>query len=71
MNDHIRLSEFCKNIKSKFMLVIKNTDFIYDLYKEFNIISFDKKYTVSFQNRNEKEAEHLLITNYKIKEEVS
>ena len=24
----------------------------------------DKKYLVSFQNRNDKDAEHLLITNY-------
>ena len=48
------------------MLVIKNTDFIYSLYKDFEITTFDKKYLVSFQNRNDKEAEHLLITNYKI-----
>lgn len=25
---------------------------------------FDKHYQVSFQNRNDKEAKHLLITNY-------
>lgn len=47
------------------MLVIKNTDFIYSFYKEFEIKTFDKKYLVSFQNRNDKKAEHLLITNYK------
>ena len=63
--DHIRLSEFCKKTKSKFMLVIKNTNFIYELYKDFYIESFDKRYLVSFQNRNIKEAEHLIITNYK------
>ena len=46
--------------------IIKNTDFIYNLYntKEFKIRTFDKKYLVSFQNRNDKDAEHLLITNY-------
>lgn len=66
--DHKRLSEFCKQTKANFMLIIKNTDFIYELYKDFNIKSFDKKYLVSFQNRNEKEAEHLLITNYKFEE---
>ena len=27
---------------------------------------FDKKYFVSFQDRNDKHAQHLLITNYKI-----
>lgn len=66
--DHTRLADFCKNTNAKFMLVVKNTDFIYNLYKEFNMISFDKKYAVSFQNRNEREAEHLLITNYVLME---
>lgn len=62
--DHIRLAEFCKKTQGRFMLVIKNTDFIYQLYRDFHIVSFDKKYMVSFQNRNVKEAEHLVITNY-------
>ena len=67
-SDHIRLAEFCKKTKARFMLVIKNTDFIYELYKDFYIKSFDTKYIVSFQNRNEKEAEHLVITNYKLED---
>lgn len=64
--DHIRLCDFLKNTKARFMLVIKNTDFIYDLYKDFYISSFDKKYCVSFKNRNNKEVKHLLITNYNV-----
>lgn len=50
------------------MMVIKNTDFIYELYNKDGVYmtSFDKKYLVSFQNRNDKDVEHLLITNYKI-----
>ena len=65
-DDQIRLANYLKKTKANFMLVIKNTDFIYTLYdyKKFNIKSFDKKYLVSFQNRNDKDAEHLLITNY-------
>ena len=64
--DQIRLCKYLKNTKANIMLIIKNTDFIYDLYntKEFKIKTFDKKYLVSFRNRNDKEAEHLLITNY-------
>lgn len=62
--DHVRLANFCKSVKGKFMLVIKNTDFIYDLYKDFNISSFDKKYTVSFKNRNDRNVKHLMIKNY-------
>ena len=65
-NDQIRLCEYLKNTEANIMLIIKNTEFIYSLYntKEFNIRTFDKKYLVSFKNRNDKDAEHLLITNY-------
>lgn len=70
-NDQIRLANYLKNTKAKFMLVIKNTEFIYNLYKDcdFNIKSFDKKYLVSFMNRNDKDVEHLIITNYKVEGE--
>lgn len=65
-NDQIRLANVLSNINANVMIIIKNTDFIYDLYKNknFKIKSFDKKYLVSFQNRNEKDAKHLIITNY-------
>jgi DNA adenine methylase len=51
---------------AKFMLVIKNTPMIFNLYagKGLNIQTFDKKYLVSFQDRNNRESEHLMITNY-------
>lgn len=62
--DQERLANYLKQTKAHFMVVIKNTDFIYSLYEDFNIKSFDKKYLVSFQNRNDKKAEHLMITNY-------
>ncbi|KSV57674.1 DNA adenine methylase [Acetivibrio ethanolgignens] len=60
-----RLCECLKRTRAKILLIIKNTDFIYDLYKDdFNITSFDKKYMVSFMNRNDRDVEHLVITNY-------
>lgn len=71
--DQERLAGYLKQeCECFFMLIIKNTDFIMDLYKDsvdkhgrgINISRFDKKYFVSFQNRNNKEAEHLIITNY-------
>lgn len=67
-NDQVRLANYLQKTKAKFMLIIKNTDFIYDLYKDkgFYIKSFDKKYLVSFMNRNDKDVEHLLITNYEV-----
>ena len=60
------LRDCMKNTKAKWMLIIKKTDFIYDLYKEFNIYEYDKNYLVSFKNRNSKDVKHLLITNYEI-----
>lgn len=65
--DQIRLANYLiKKCKGKWMMIIKNTDFIFKLYKNkgLNIQSFDKKYLVSFMNRNDKNVEHLLITNY-------
>jgi DNA adenine methylase len=66
-NDQERLSNYLtKKCKAKWLMVIKNTEFIYKLYcnKGLNITSFEKMYLVSFMNRNDKNAEHLLIRNY-------
>jgi len=66
-NDQERLANFMINkCEAKWMMIIKNTDFIFGLYnnKGLNIQSFDKTYLVSFMNRNDKNVEHLLITNY-------
>ncbi len=64
-DEQVRLCECLKRTKAKILLVIKNTDFIFNLYKDdFKISSFDKTYMVSFMNRNEKDVKHLVITNY-------
>ena len=64
-DEQIRLRDCLLQTQAKFLLVIKNTEFIYNLYKdEFKITSFDKNYLVSFMNRNEKQVKHLVITNY-------
>jgi DNA adenine methylase len=67
MKDQQRLANYLLNqCKAKFMLVIKNTEAIFTLYnqKGLKISAFDKKYLVSFQDRNNRETEHLIITNY-------
>jgi DNA adenine methylase len=67
--EQVRLSEYLTtNCLAKWMLIIKKTDFILSLYedKDLFINSFDKKYLVSFMNRNDKDVQHLLITNYSI-----
>lgn len=75
-NDQARLAEYLINeCRGNFMIVIKNTEYISSLYPEgiatanggnIHVSSFDKKYFVSFQDRNNKEAQHLLIINYEI-----
>ena len=43
-NEQIRLNKFLTNTKAKWMLIIKKTDFIDDLYSKFNIYEYDKNY---------------------------
>lgn len=63
-NDQRRLADSLKKTKAKFVLIIKNTDYIYSLYKNhFNIYCFDKTYTYNVRSRNERNVEHLIITN--------
>lgn len=53
-NDQKRLADFLINeVSCKWMLVIKNTEFIHGLYNKpnINIQYFDKSYNVSFMNR--------------------
>lgn len=74
--DQKRLASYLINdCPANFMLVIKNSDLIRELYNEnittangkaLQIFSFTKKYLVSFRNRNDKNAQHLLITNYEL-----
>ncbi len=66
-NDQKRLANYLiHKTRAKWMMIIKNTDFILNLYdnKGLNIGMFDKTYLVSFMNRNNKKTEHLLIRNY-------
>ncbi len=65
--DQERLADYLlARCPARFLLVIKNTPFIRALYdhQSLQIRSFEKKYLVSFQDRNQRETEHLLITNY-------
>ena len=66
-DDQKRLADYLLKCKAKWLLVIKNTEFIHSLYNgrhKIHISAFNKRYLVSFQNRNNKKAEHLVIKNY-------
>lgn len=69
-HDQIRLANYLiYRCPCRWMMIIKYTDFIYDLYSGHEgifISTFDKRYAVSFMNRNERNVNHLLITNYMI-----
>ena len=64
--DQIRLEKVLEKTKAKFILIIKNTPFIYGLYNKecFNIKSFDNIYSYCVKNRNKRNVEHLIITNF-------
>ena len=67
-DDQKRLAIYLtKKTKAKWMLVIKSTDFIKSLYScdSLTIEEVDKKYNVSFMDRNNKDVIHLIIRNYK------
>ncbi|HTK07408.1 MAG TPA: DNA adenine methylase [Ktedonobacteraceae bacterium] len=67
LQDQQRLADYLlQHCQAKFMLVIKNTAAILPLYEHhgFTIRTFHKKYLVNFQERNDKHAQHLIITNF-------
>lgn len=67
-SDQERLADSLSKTDARFILVIKNTDFIYSLYKkQFNILSFDNQYAYNVRSRNNRKALHLIITNLPVK----
>ena len=65
--DQKRLANYLiHKTQAQFMAVMKNTDFIHGLYDGHEAQgvrweTFDKNYTVSFRNRNDKEVEHIVV----------
>lgn len=65
-NDQIRLRNSLEETNAKFILIIKNTPFIYSIYNKecFKINSFENTYSYCVKNRNNRKVSHLIITNY-------
>lgn len=66
-NDQVRLANCLQNIKSKFILIIKKTPFINNLYSNkrgIKLESFEKQYLYNVKGRNDREVEHLIVYNY-------
>jgi methyltransferase len=69
LDEQVRLRDELKKIKhTKWLMVIKSTVFIEDLYNQegWYKCRFDKSYSVNFKNRNIQNAQHLIVTNYKL-----
>lgn len=65
--DHKRLAKCLKNCKCKWLMAIGKTDFIYNLYKDYYIIEYDKTYMYQAKGTyDNKHTTHLVITNYPI-----
>lgn len=65
--EQARLAEVLKATPAKFLLIIKNTEYIRSLYEnDFYIHSFDKQYSYNVRSRNHRDVEHLVITNYSL-----
>ena len=67
-DDQIRLAGVLLALPCKWMLVIKNTPFIFSLYDKsgLHIHTFDKTYTYNVRGRNSRKAEHLIVMNYEV-----
>ncbi len=66
--DQCRLRDTLLDVKGKWMMVIKETGFIRDLYTKPGIrfIEFDKTYTYNVRGRNNRDTKHLIIVNYQL-----
>lgn len=66
--DQVRLRDILLNLTAKWMLVIKETDFIRSLYTapQCRFIEFDKTYTYNVRGRNNRDTRHLIIVNYDV-----
>lgn len=66
-NDQVRLANKLAKTPAKFILIIKNTDFILSLYKDLKgirIVDFDKQYAYNVRSRNNRNTNHLIISNF-------
>jgi DNA adenine methylase len=67
-DDQLRLRDVLSGITAKWMLVIKETDFIRSIYAgpQCRFIEFDKTYTYNVRGRNNRDTRHLIILNYEV-----
>lgn len=65
--DQERLAACLYETKANFILIIKNTNFIHNLYnnkKNIKIDRFEKSYLYNMKGRNNRDVEHLIVYNF-------
>lgn len=65
--DQERLAKCLYKTEANFILIIKNTPFILNLYKNkkgIKIDKFDKTYLYNVKGRNDRDVEHLIVYNF-------
>lgn len=66
---HEKLAKLFKETENKCLMIIGKTDFIYDLYEDYIVDEFEKKYRFKIHSGrvgSEINNKHLIITNYDI-----
>jgi len=66
-DEHIKLAKYFKETKIKCLMIIGKTDFISELYKDYIVDEYDKKYRFKlYDDRigDEINTKHLIIKNY-------
>ena len=65
--EHLKLFKYFKETKIRCLMIIGKTDFIKDLYKDYIIDEYDKKYRFKLHSKrigDEINTKHLIIKNY-------
>ena len=64
-DSHRRLAEDFRNLPCKALMVIGKTSLTEELYGQFIVDEYEKRYAVNMKNRVNSETKHLVIANYK------
>lgn len=66
--DHRRLARRLHDLDAKFLLIIKNTPLIDELYQNngYRVFAFDNQYSYCVKGRNDRATVHLIVTNYDV-----
>lgn len=64
-DSHRRLAEDFKNLPCKALMVIGKIPLTEELYGQFIVDEYEKRYAVNMKNRVNSETKHLVIANYK------